>query len=93
MDDQGGTHDEISNGTGVPEWLGYLREIQPAATMQGNVIFDVPPAHYKLRVTEESESHVAMVEMPLQFQMDTPGLTESLPAQQQQLPLRSPTSR
>jgi hypothetical protein len=93
VDDQGGTHDEISNGTGVPEWLGYLREIQPTATMQGNIVFDVPPAHYRLRVTEESESHVAMVDIPLQFQMDAPGVPESLPVQGPPQSLRSPTNR
>jgi hypothetical protein len=67
VDDSGQTYPELSDGEGVPEWLGYLRKIKPVDTERGNVAFDVAPKHYKLRISDDSEQHVAFVDLPLNF--------------------------
>jgi hypothetical protein len=80
QDDRGNTYQEVANGEGVPQWIGYLRQVQPAEAAQGNMVFDAPPAHYQLRLTDEDESKVALVDMPLTFgaenpELPTPGAT------------------
>jgi hypothetical protein len=72
QDDSGKTYEELSNGEGVPQWLGYLRQVKPADSIQGNVVFDAPPAHYKMRVTDESGEKSAMIDLPLSFGAETP---------------------
>lgn len=67
VDDTGQTYPELSDGDGVPEWLGYLRKIKPVDTERGNVVFDVAPKHYRLRVSDDSEQHAAFVDLPLNF--------------------------
>jgi hypothetical protein len=64
----------VSDGQGVPQWIGYIRQINPADTMQGNLVFDAPPRHYKLRVTDEEGQHEAMIDLPLEFSEETPNL-------------------
>jgi hypothetical protein len=68
VDSRGQIHSELSDGKDVPQWVGFLREAQPADSVQGNVVFDVAPGHYKLRLTDESEQRVALIDIPLQFQ-------------------------
>ena len=72
VDDTGQTYHEISNGDGVPQWIGFLRQIKPTESSQGNVLFDVQPKHYKLRVADESEQTVALIDIPLTFTPDHP---------------------
>jgi hypothetical protein len=92
VDSNGNTHDEISAGQDVPQWIGFLRELQPADSLQGNALFDVTPAHYKLRVTDESEERVALVDIPLQFQMENPGLPEPAAPAPSPEQLRTPSN-
>lgn len=73
-DDSGHVYQELSNGDGVPQWIGYLRQIKPADSAQGNLVFDAPPAHYKLRVMDEDSNHSALIDIPLTFNAETPGL-------------------
>ncbi len=73
-DDSGHVYQELSNGDGVPQWIGYLRQIKPADSAQGNLVFDAPPAHYKLRVLDEDSSHPALIDIPLTFNAETPGI-------------------
>ena len=54
---------ELSNGEGVPQWIGYLRHIYPAESAQGNLVFDVPPKRYKLRITDEQGERSALIEV------------------------------
>ena len=67
-DEQGNSHMELSEIKGVANWLGLLRIVQPASTLQGVIAFDVPAGDYKLRVTDggdlESEK-TALIEIPL----------------------------
>jgi hypothetical protein len=71
-DDAGNSFSELTNGTGVPQWIGFLREVRPAESAQGNVVFDAPPRHYKLRVSDESTERSALVDIPLSFGSETP---------------------
>jgi hypothetical protein len=43
---------ESDNGEGVEDWLGLLRNISPAETEKGRILFDVPLSSYKLRLTD-----------------------------------------
>jgi Domain of unknown function (DUF4352) len=73
-DDAGTSYPEISDGQGVPQWIGFIRQINPADTLQGNLVFDVPPKHYKLRVTDEEGRTDAMIDLPLEFTPEAPDL-------------------
>ncbi len=74
-DDNGKSFSEESNGEGVPQWIGFLRQVKPAESAQGNVLFDAPPKHYKLRVTDESGERAALIDLPLKFDSDAPFLS------------------
>jgi hypothetical protein len=73
-DGKGNQFEEVSNGEGVPQWIGYLRQVQPADTAMGNLVFDAPPARYQLRLADEEESKFALVDLPLSFAAETPDL-------------------
>lgn len=77
-DDKGKTYPELRDGDGVPQWIGYLRQVKPAESAQGNLVFDAPPAHYKLRIVDENEDASAYVDIPLSFGAEFP--TNEIPA-------------
>lgn len=80
VDDAGATCDEITSGDAVdaiPRWIGSLRAIKPADTLEGNVLFDCAPKHYRLKLTSE-EDKAAYVDIPLSFESESPGV-EILP--------------
>jgi len=67
-DEQGNNYIELSEVKGVSNWLGLLRIVQPAATLQGVIVFDVPAGDYRLRVTDGGdleEEKTALIEIPL----------------------------
>jgi len=69
---------ESDNGEQVSGWLGLLRQIKPAETLQGAILFDVKPAAHKLQITDSGDPEnelVAYVEIPLDLQPD-PVLSE-----------------
>ncbi|MCU1260437.1 MAG: hypothetical protein JWO80_3322 [Bryobacterales bacterium] len=72
VDDQGESHPELDNGENVPDWMGVVRKVRPAESFQGNIVFDVPPKHYRLKLTEESEQKYAWIEIPLDFGVPPP---------------------
>lgn len=74
VDDSGKTYPELPNGDQVPAWTGYLRRVKPADTLQGNVVFDVPPKHYRLRVTDENSQKSRDIDIPLNFASETPDM-------------------
>jgi hypothetical protein len=78
VDDAGATFPEIENGDGVPDFIGSLRQVAPAETAQGNLVFDVPPKHYKLKVSDEDGKQAALVDLPLTFEPDAPDVTTPL---------------
>jgi len=75
-DDAGNSCKEIGSGEAVsevPHWIGSLRAIKPADTLQGNLLFDCAPKHYKLKLTSE-QGRAAYVDIPLSFDSDGPGV-------------------
>jgi hypothetical protein len=81
IDDSGQTFPELSDGDSVPAWIGYLRKVKPAETLQGTVVFDAPPKHYRLRVSDENSQKTRDIDIPLNFATDAPDMP--VPAQQQ----------
>ncbi|HML17332.1 MAG TPA: DUF4352 domain-containing protein [Bryobacteraceae bacterium] len=72
------TFQELDNGEGVDNWFGILRNITPAETQLGRLIFDVPLTSYRLRLTDggtPGSEKYAWVEIPLR--MDTDSNTET----------------
>ena len=72
QDDTGNTYPELSDGTGVPQYIGFLRSVKPAESAQGNALFDAPPRHYRLKITDEDGEKAALVDIPLNFGAETP---------------------
>ena len=74
LEDQNGkTIQESSNGEGVDNWFGLLRNLAPAQTQQGRLLFDAPLTSYKLRVTDGGDPGVekyAWIEIPLRIDVD-----------------------
>jgi len=74
---------ELQTGDGVDNWFGLLREIAAGETKVGNIVFDVPLASYRLRLTDGGEpgsERLVWVEIPLRIDTDT-GVTAPLPGQ------------
>lgn len=74
VDSKGNTYLEEDKGEGVARWLGLLRELKPAQTEEGYLLFDVAPGSYQLRVTtggDPEQEMTAMIEIP--FKLDTGG--------------------
>jgi len=69
---------EIENGAGVDNWFGLLRDIGPAGTKQGNVVFDAPLTSFRLRLTDGGEpgtEKYVWVEIPLRMDTDSSAST------------------
>ena len=75
-DDKGNSYAELSNGEGVPQWLGFLRPVTTSGGTVGNALFDAPPAHYKLHLSDENSQETALVDIPLSFRAETPELPD-----------------
>ena len=72
QDDRGSSYAELSDGNGIPQYIGYLRSVHPAEAAAGNLVFDCPPGHYKLRITDEDGERAALIDIPLNFTSETP---------------------
>jgi len=74
VDQNGKEYRESDNGEGVDNWFGLLRDIAPAETRQGNLVFDVPLSSYKLRLTDGGEpgtERAVWVDIPLRLDSET----------------------
>ena len=71
-DDDGKVYDELPNGDQVPQWIGFVRSVKPADSLQGNVVFDCSPRRYRLKVSDENEQNSALIDIPLTFGAETP---------------------
>jgi hypothetical protein len=66
--DDGQTYNESMEGQDVQRWLGMIRNLKPADTLEGNVLFDVEAKSYRLKLDDGADSgKIVMVELPLQF--------------------------
>lgn len=66
---------EVENGDGLDKWMGLLRQIGPAQTLDGKILFDVPLGSYKLRLTDgggPGAEKYAWVTIPLRIENETP---------------------
>ncbi len=66
VDDSGQTYPELGDGTNVSRWLGVVRKVGPVQTESGQVVFDAPAKHYRLRLTDETEEDIR-IDLPLTF--------------------------
>jgi hypothetical protein len=82
IDGAGKEHLELDKGDGLGEWLGLLRTVQPKSTTSGELLFDVPPGTYKLRVVNggdvEKETS-ALIRLPYQTELPAPAAPANLP--------------
>jgi hypothetical protein len=65
---------ETDNGDGLDNWLGLIRTISPAQTMEGKILFDVPLGSYRLRLTDGAGAgaeRYSWVSIPLRLDVDT----------------------
>ena len=72
-DANGKQYQELSDGTGVANWIGILRTIDPGQTQQGRLLFDVPLTSFRLRLPNEGEpgyEKFAIVDIPLRIDSD-----------------------
>jgi hypothetical protein len=69
-DDTGKAYQELTDGSNVPNWVGYLRKVMPAEVSRGTILFDAPPKVYRLRVVDENGENPALIEIPLSFGTD-----------------------
>jgi hypothetical protein len=79
-DIRGNSFPELSQVEALENWLGLLRSLGPAENMQGNIVFDVSPGEYRLRVTGGSDperERTAYIQIPLSIPKSSP--TPELP--------------
>lgn len=70
----GQSFEEVQDGRGVDNWFGMLRTIAAGQTQQGRIVFDVPLASYKLRVTDgagPAAEKYAWITIPLRMDVDS----------------------
>jgi hypothetical protein len=67
VDDSGKTYDELPDGSGVSRWLGVVRHVGPNQSEAGNLVFDAPASHYKLKLTDDTDANDVFVDIPLSF--------------------------
>ena len=82
VDDRGNSYPELNDGTGVDNWLGLSRKAAHELTEQGNIIFDVAPGHYRLRVADENDNFM-YIDIPLNLNSEEPAnqkLLDTAPA-------------
>jgi hypothetical protein len=67
VDDSGREYPEAADGTNVPNWLGVIRKVGAAQTEQGNILFDAPAQHYRLRLTDDGDAKELSIDVPLTY--------------------------
>jgi hypothetical protein len=67
VSDSGKIYNELADGTGVTTWLGVVRHVGAGQTQRGNVAFDAPAAHYKVKFSDETLDHEILADLPLSY--------------------------
>jgi hypothetical protein len=75
VDDQGNSYPESADGAGLEKWLGMSRKIRVAGTEQADILFDVPPKHYRLRVADENDNFM-YIDIPLNLNSEAPARSQ-----------------
>jgi len=82
VDDSGRQYPELTDGSGVQQWLGVVRKVGSGQTEQGYAAFDAPAGHYKLKLTDDTSDSDVYVDIPLNFVHEhTEGATPAGPAE------------
>jgi hypothetical protein len=72
---------ELNDVTGVPDWLGVVRNVAPLETKTGWVLFDAPVGDYRLRVADDafdpSDALTALIEVPVRLTANSDFLPET----------------
>jgi hypothetical protein len=90
-DDSGHSYPELSADVGAPHWIGVLRTVMSNDSTQGNIVFDVPPSHYKLKVRDDTGDQIAYIDIPLSFGGETTDVPiPGIPRLPSMPPIRSP---
>ena len=71
VDDSGNIYPESADGTGVQQWLGVVRKLPASQTEEGNIVFDVPPKHYNLKVADPNDNFM-YIDIPLNLTTEEP---------------------
>ena len=81
IDAQGKEHGEVQDVKNLPQWLGLIRSLPPAATETGMIAFDVPLGIYKLKVSDGSieNEKTAQIEIPLELNTQPSSPSVNLP--------------
>jgi hypothetical protein len=65
VDDSGKVYNELTDGSGVQDWLGLVRNVKAHDQAKGAILFDAPASHYRLRLTERYASPEISIDLPL----------------------------
>ncbi|MBK5290200.1 MAG: DUF4352 domain-containing protein [Acidobacteriia bacterium] len=69
LEDAGGkSYPELTELEGFADWLGLLRVLNPGESQQGQIVFDVAPGEYRLRVSSSGDpekNETALVGIPV----------------------------
>jgi hypothetical protein len=75
---------ELSDGEGVADWMGLLRDVEPLETKTKWVVFDVPRGDYRLRVADDAfdpaDAKTAWIEVPIRLTAASGSLPGGTPA-------------
>ena len=83
--DKGEEFPEVQDLEGMPGWMGILRDIPPAGSVTGNIVFDAPLGHYRLVLNDggaAGEERTSLVDLPL---LMPPGQDEVRPVGQPEI--------
>jgi hypothetical protein len=88
VDDSGQNYSELADGAKVPRWLGMVRKVGAAQTEAGNIVFDAPAKHYRLKLTDDLDEKDIFVDIPLSFVHEQMKNLQTVPNPPQEIPGR-----
>jgi len=63
--DSGKVYNELTDGSGVRDWLGLVRNVKAGDQVTGAILFDAPATHYRLRLSQLYASPEISIDLPL----------------------------
>ena len=93
VSDSGKTYSELTDGSGVTNWLGIVRHVGPGLTERGEVAFDAPAAHYKMKFSDESMEHDVLADLPLSYSHEKLNDTMVPPTELPDIPAPAPPTK
>jgi hypothetical protein len=88
VDDAGQSYPELADGKNVPTWLGVVRKAESAKTELGNVVFDAPAKHYRMKLTDDLDEKDVFIDIPLNFVHEQMKDLQTVPNASEDLPKR-----